>query len=198
MKENPTSNEPKKEGTNDENLKPSDDSKGPEKPDESNKPISEEEGLNFAKRVFKSEKTQDEELNSDEEKEFFKYLKDRQKYRQKVKALGLDDSPTIYYGGIHINDSTVENHGNLVGNDQNSHTNTNTGGFSGQATEKAEDTPEDTASIESVFDKAEDIKQRSFMIALATLNGYNYRIVIESTQHLQSILKRLEENEVEA
>lgn len=154
---------------------------------ESIKPVSEEEGLKSAESAFKVEGNKAEDLSLDEYKEFFKYLK----YRQRAKDLGLDDPSftTIYQGGVHIKDSNVENHGNMVGNDQTTHSSTNTGGFSGEVSNRSSDNKESIESIELVFDKCEDIKQRSFMIALAALNGCNYRIVVEASQRLQSVLQ---------
>jgi hypothetical protein len=154
---------------------------------ESLKPVSEEEGLKSAESIFKSEGKKTEDSSFDEAKEFLKYLK----FRKKAKDLGIDDpgSTTFYYqGGVHFKNSNVENHGNVVGNDQEIHSNTNTGGFAGEVRDESPDR-ESLESIDSVFDKCEDVKQRSFMIALAALNGCNYRIVVEASQRLQSILQ---------
>jgi hypothetical protein len=151
------------------------------------KPVSEEEGLKSAESVFKSEGKKNDNSSVDEDKEFLKYLK----CRKKAKDLGLDDPSftTFYYqGGVHFANSNVNNHGNVVGNDQAIHSNTNTGGFSGEVRDKPSNI-ENAESIESVFDRCEDSKQRSFMIALAVLNDCNYRIVIETSQRLQSIFQ---------
>ncbi len=157
-----------------------------ERDNEPLKPVSEEEGLKSAESVFKSEGNKAEDSNLNDDKEFLKYLK----FRKKAKDLGLDDPffTTIYHGGIHLANSTLENHGTVVGNDQAIHSNTNTGGFSGEVRDKLSNR-ESAESIEAVFDRCEDVKQRSFMIALAALNDCNYRIVIEASQRLQSILQ---------
>jgi hypothetical protein len=179
MNDNPTSDDSNKEKIDEESIKP----------------ISEEEGLKSAESIFKTEGKKSENPGSDEDKEFLKYLK----FRKKAKDLGLDESSfTIYQGGIHITDSNVENHGNFVGNDQTIDSSLNTGGFSGEVRNKSSDRNESLESIESVFDRCEDIKQRSFMIALAALNGCNYRIVLEASQRLQSILQPQAEVETEA
>jgi hypothetical protein len=167
----------------------SDSNKENEKDNESLKPVSEEEGLKSAENVFKTEgkKTDDSSLDEDEfYKFFFYYLKSR----KKLKDLGMDEPSftTIYQGGNHFANCNVENHGNVVGNDQAIHSNINTGGFSGEVRDKSSDR-ESAESIESVFDRCEDVKQRSFMIALAALNGCNYRTVVEASQRLQSILQ---------
>jgi len=113
------------------------------------------------------------------------------KNRKRAKDLGLDDSnsTTFYYqGGVHFANSNVENYGNVVGNDQTIHSSVGTGGFSGEVKDKLSD-KESSVSIESVFDRCEDLKQRSFMISLAALNGCNYRTVVEASQRLQYILQ---------
>ncbi|MEG4997122.1 hypothetical protein [Microcoleus sp. B4-D4] len=173
--------------------KPTSDDSNDDRDDESIKPISEEEGLKSAESVFKAKGNKTEDSSLDEDKEFLKYLK----YRKKAKDLRLDEPlfTTIYQGGIHITDSNVENHGNVVGNNQTTHSNANTGGFSGEVKDKPLDNKENIESIDSVFDRCEDIKQRSFMIALAALNGCNYRIVVEASQRLQSILQPQVEGE---
>lgn len=155
--------------------------------EESIQPVSEEEGLKSAKSVFKAEGDKAEDSSQDEDKEFLKYLKNR----KRAKDLGLDDSSstTFYYqGGVHFTNSNVENHGNVVGNDQTIHSNVGTGGFSGEVNDKSPD-KEGISSIEAVFDRCEDLKQRSFMISLSALNGCNYRTVVEASQRLQSILQ---------
>jgi hypothetical protein len=167
-----------------------------ENSEESIQPVSEEEGLKSAKSVFKTEGDKAEDSSLDEDKEFLKYLKNR----KRAIDLGLDDSSstTFYYqGGVHFANSNVENHGNVVGNDQTIHSNVGTGGFSGEARDKSPD-KESIASIESVFDRCEDVKQRSFMIALAALNGCNYRVVVEASQRLQTILQPQTEVDTEA
>ena len=158
-----------------------------ERDDESNEAVSEEKGLESAQSVFQGKGSNTEDSSLDEDKEFLKYLK----FRQKAKELGLDNPSftTIYHGGVHFTDSNVENHGNVVGNDQTIDSNINTGGFSGQTKSQLSDINEKIESIEAVFDNCEDIRQRSFMIALAALNGCNYRIVVETSQKLQSILQ---------
>jgi len=182
--------------SDDSNNPTSDDSNNEDKrDDESIKPGSEEEGLKSVQSLFNAEGKKTEDSSLGEDKEFLKYLK----FRKKAKDLGLDDPlfTTIYQGGIHITDSNVENHGTIVGNDQTVHSSTNTGGFSGEVTDKSSDNKESIESVESVFDRCEDIKQRSFMIALAALNGCNYRIVVEASQQLQSILQSQSEVETE-
>jgi GUN4-like len=121
MNDNPTSDDSNKEKIDEESIKP----------------ISEEEGLKFAESIFKTEGQKAENPGSDEDKEFFKYLK----FRKKAKDLGLDDPSftTIYQGGIYISDSNVENHGNFVGNDQTIDSSLNTGGFSGEVRNKSSD-----------------------------------------------------------
>lgn len=145
--------------------------------------VSEDEGLKSAESVFKAERDKDE---ANEDKEFLKYLKNR----QKAKDLGLDEPrfATYYQGGVHFTNSNVENHGNVVGNDQEIHSNIGAGGFSGEASDKSSD-KEISKSIEEIFDRCEDVKQRSFIIALAALNGCNYRLVVEASQRLQTILQ---------
>jgi hypothetical protein len=158
-----------------------------EREQESLKPVSEEEGLKSAESLFKSERKKNEDSSLDEDEEFFnKYLK----CLKKAKDIGLADPSftTIYYqGGVHFANSNVNNNGNVAGNDQAIHSNTNTGGLSGEVRDTT--SKENAESIESVFDRSEDIKQRSFMIALAVLNDCNYRIVIETSQRLQSIIQ---------
>jgi hypothetical protein len=158
-----------------------------ESDNESIKPISEDEGLKSAESIFKAEENKAEDSSLDEDKEFLKYLK----LRKKAKDLGLDDPrfTTFHYqGGIHLTNSNLENHGNMAGDDQTIHSSLDTGGFSGEARHKLPD-KEGIESIEAVFDRCEDVKQRSFMISLSALNGCNYRTVIESSQRLQSILQ---------
>lgn len=153
--------------------------------DESIEAVSEEKGLESAQSLFQGENSNTEDSSSDEDKEFLKYLR----FRQKAKELGLDNPPSTtinQYGGIHIENSNVESHGNIVGNDQ---TIENTGGFSGKTNSQSSDINEKVESIEAVFDRCQDIRQRSFMIALAAFNGCNYRIVVETSQKLQSILQ---------
>lgn len=168
------------------------DSQGNEN-DEFVKPVSEEEGLKSAESIFKAESNKVEESGLDEDKEFLKYLR----FRKRAKELGLDDPSftTIYQGGIHIKDSNLDNYGNLVGNDQAIDSNANTGGFSGATRDIKLNNQGTIQSIESVFDTCDDIKQRSFMIALAALNGCNYRVVLEASQRLQSILQSQAEGE---
>jgi hypothetical protein len=157
-----------------------------EKDNESLKPVSEEEGLKSAESVFKAEGNKAEDSILNEEKEFFKHVQ----YFRKMQDIGLYSPSVInnYHNGVHFSNSNVENHGNVVGSDQAIHTNTNRGEFSGEVRDKSSDR-ENAESIESLFDKCEDVKQRSFMIALAALNGCNYRIVVEASQRLQSILQ---------
>jgi hypothetical protein len=164
--------------------------------EESIKPVSEEEGLKSAESMFKAEGDKAEDSSLDEDKEFLKYLK----FRKKAKDLGLDDPrfTTFYYqGGVHFTNSSVENHGNVVGNDQTFHSNAGTGGFSGETKDRLPD-EENIESIEVVFDRCEDVKQRSFIIALAALNGCNYRVVVEASQRLQTILQPKAEVDTEA
>jgi hypothetical protein len=158
-----------------------------ENSEDSIQPVSAEEGLKSAKDVFKAEGDKAEDSGLDEDKEFCIYLKNR----KRAKDLGLDDSNStiIYYqGGVHFANSNIENSGSVVGNDQAIHSNAGTGGFSGEAKDISPH-KEGTASIQSVFDRCEDVKQRSFMIALAALNGCNYRVVAEASQRLQTILQ---------
>jgi hypothetical protein len=132
-----------------------------ESSEESIQPVSEEEGLKSAKSVFKAEGDKAEDSSLGEDKEFLKYLK----YRKRAKDLGLDESTstTFYYqGGVHFKNSNVENHGNVVGNDQTIHSNIGTGGFSGEARDKSPD-KESIASIESVFDRCEDVLRYAFL-----------------------------------
>jgi len=147
-----------------------------EKDDEFIKPISEEEGLKSAESFFKSETNRDNnDISLEEDKEFVKYLK----FRKKAKDLGLEEFSTTtinYQGGVHIKDSNVKNHGNIAGNDQTVHSNINSGGFSGGFHEKSFNDNESTESIEAIFDRCEDIEQRSFIIALAVLNGCKYNV----------------------
>lgn len=148
--------------------------------------VSEEEVLKSVQNRFKADNRSED--TSLEDKEFIKYLR----FRKRAKEIGLDDQqPSVinnnyYDGGIHINDSNVENYGDVVGNNK---TTTNTGGFSGEVRSKAPNDEENVQSIEAVFDRCEDIKQRCFIITLAVLNGCNYRIVLESSLQLQSILQ---------
>jgi hypothetical protein len=163
---------------------------------ESNKPVSEEEGLKSAESMFKAEGNMADDSTLNEEKEFFKHVQ----YFKKMQDLGICSPSVInnYHNGVHFSNSNVENHGNVVGNDQAIHTNTNNrGGFSAEVRDKSSD-PENTESIDSIFDKCEDVKQRSFMIALAALNGCNYRIVVEASQRLQSIIQSKAGVEIEA
>lgn len=167
-----------------------------ESDDKSIKPVSEEEGLKSAESMFKAEGDKAEDSSLDEDKEFFKYLKNR----KKAIDLGLDDPKSItfhYQGGIHLTNSNLENHGSIAGNDQTIHSNPGTGGFSGEARDNSPH-KESIESIETVFDRCEDVKQRSFMISLSALNGCNYRTVIEASQRLQSILQPQAEVETEA
>jgi len=144
--------------------------------------ISEEEGLKSAEKIFKTEESNTDDTSPDENREFLKFLR----YRKRAKELGLNDpSTTIYQGGIHVKDSNLHNYGNLVGNDQ-----IISSDRSIKYTEDSEaQSSECDKEIESVFDECEDIAQRSFMIALAALNGCNYRIVVEASQKLQTIIQ---------
>lgn len=150
--------------------------------------VSEEEGLKSAESVFKEARDRSEDSALEEDREFMKYLR----FRKRAKELGIDDPSftTIYQGGIHISDSTVENSGNFVGNDQLLHPtpNNSVGGFSGEPSEQAcKDS--NLESIERIFDECDSTEKRSFMIALAALNGCNYRIVIETSKQLLSIIQ---------
>lgn len=168
-----------------------------ESEDESTDRVSEEEGLKSAESLFKAESlNNEEESNLDESKEFLKYLR----FRKKAKDLGLEDSTSTsfyYQGGVHFKDSNVRNHGNIVGEDQVFNQKID-------AEEVSDDfqsvVPEQTAieSIETVFDRCEDIQKRSFMISLAVLNGCNYRLVLEASQLLQTILQPHAEADAEA
>ena len=115
-----------------------------ERDDESNEAVSEEKGLESAQSVFQGKGSNTEDSSLDEDKEFLKYLK----FRQKAKELGLDNPSftTIYHGGVHFTDSNVENHGNVVGNDQTIDSNINTGGFSGQTKSQLSDINENIES----------------------------------------------------
>ncbi|NEO57631.1 MAG: hypothetical protein F6K54_33925 [Okeania sp. SIO3B5] len=152
--------------------------------------ISEEEGLESAESVFNTEADKAEDSTLDEEKEFGRLL--FKLFYTKAKEVGIDSlfSTTThysyYYDSIHIKDSPVEiENGNLVRGDLNA----NTKGFSGEKRNKSVDNQEKNESIESVFDRREDVKTRSFMIALAALNGCNYRTVDQASKKLQSILE---------
>jgi hypothetical protein len=145
------------------------------------KSISEEEGLKSAEKFFKTEESKTEDTSPDEDREFLKFLS----YRKRAKELGLDSpSTTIYQGGVHVKDSNLQNYGNIVGNDQTIYPNSST-----QNREESEASSDCDRKIELVFDECEDIAQRSFMIALAALNGCNYRVVVEASQKLQTIIQ---------
>lgn len=158
-------------------------SKGDEenKNQESVNSFSDEDGFNAAiKAGFNSVK--DDSI--DDYKEFLEKL---------LKFFG-EPSVTINYnyhqGGIHIKDSDIHNSGNFVGNDQTVHSsNPNEDKISeGKADGKILDN-EESESIESIFDRCDDLKKCSFMMALTTLNGYNYRVVVETSERLQAIIQ---------
>jgi hypothetical protein len=141
--------------------------------------VSDEEGFKSAEKVFKIESDTDD--SPDEDRGFLKYLS----YRKRARDLGLDaPSTVINQSGIHIKDSYLNNYGNIVGNDQaisSSH--------SAQDAAEREAQSSSHEEIEFVFDECKDISQRSFMVALAVLNGCNYRVVLEASQKLQTILQ---------
>lgn len=174
------------------------DSNEGEQSEESVELISEEEGLKSAEKFFKAEFNEAKDSNSsaDEDKEFYKKLSE---FAKNLKDLGLEDlfATKIYYGGNHFKNSNVENYGNVVGSSQTNYSKTNSGDLSEEINGKSQDSKEKIESIESVFDECEDIKQRSFMIALAALNGCNYRTVVKAAQRFQSILQPKEEVETE-
>ena len=145
------------------------------------KPISEQEGLKSAEKFFKIDENKTEDTSIDEDREFLKFLS----YHKRAKDLGLDaPSTTIYQGGVHFKDSNLQNYGNILGNDQSVSSNSST-----QEMGESENTSNYDKDIESVFDECEDIAQRSFMIALAALNGCNYRLVVEASHKLQKIIR---------
>jgi hypothetical protein len=149
--------------------------------------VSEKEGLKSAEKIFKTEKSETKDSTPNEDREFNTYLK----HCKRAKDLGLNDPTTIYQGGLHIKDSNLKNYGNIAGNDQTIYTDSPII-FSGEPGNESIN----EKKIEAVFDDCEDIEQRSFMIALAALNGCNYRLVAEASQRLQSIVKPPEETKI--
>lgn len=146
--------------------------------DESVKPLSEEEGLNAAKDFFEGneEEREDKELAT-----FLRYLV---KHSKKSSA-----ELTINIGGTHFTGSTI-NAQNIVAHDQKIGS-----AVHGDDSGKHTDETSDSSSIEEIFDKHENIKDRSFMIALAVLEGCNYRYVLNTSRQLQSILQPKEKTE---
>jgi hypothetical protein len=149
--------------------------------------FSDEDGLRAA---IKAEDNSVKDDSLDDDREFFKYLK----FCKKAKELGLNESSftTIYnyQDGIHIKDSNIKNNGNFIGHDQIVHSsNPNEDKISeGKADSKILDN-EESESIESIFDRCDDLKKCSFMMALTTLNGCNYRVVLEASERLQAIIQ---------
>jgi hypothetical protein len=158
-----------------------------ENDDEAVNTVSEEEGLKSAEKIFKTEENKAEDSTLNEDREFLIYLK----HCKRAKDLGFNDPTTIYQGGLHIKDSNLENYGNIAGNDQTIYTGSPII-FSGETGNESVN----EKKIEAVFDECEDVTQRSFMIALAALNGCNYRLVAEASQRLQSIVKPPEETKI--
>jgi hypothetical protein len=157
--------------------------------------VSEEEGLKSAENIFKDVKDRPEDSAPDEDKEFVKYLR----FRKRAKDLGIDESSftTIYQGGVHIADSTIENSGSFVGGDQTTRRDPDvTGGFSGKHVGSSSRNG-DADSIETVFDQCDSVEQRSFMITLAALNGCNYRTVIGASQQLLLAIQPKDEVDLE-
>jgi hypothetical protein len=147
--------------------------------------FSDEDGL---KAAIKAEDNSVKDDSLDDDREFLKYLQ----FCRKAKELGLNEPSftTIYQGGIHIKDSDIKNSGNFVGNDQTVHSsNPNEDEISeGKNDGKILDN-EKSESIESIFDRCDDLKKCSFMMALTTLNGCNYRVVLEASEKLQAIIQ---------
>ena len=170
-------------------------SKGDEdnKNKESVSSFSDEDGLRAA---IKAEDNSVKDDSLDDDKEFLKYLK----FCKKAKELGLNESSftTIYQGGIHIKDSDIQNSGNFVGNDQTFHSsNPDEDEISKGKTDGKILDNEESESIESIFDGCDDLKKRSFMMALTTLNGCNYRVVAEASERLQAIIQpKIQENTI--
>ncbi len=188
--DDPNVNEPQSEDFN------SDKTESTEGEDnESVEAISEEEGLESAESVFNPEANQAEDSGLDAEKEFFKFIS----FCKKAQELGLENlfgTTNNYYDGIHIKDSHVESkNGHFVGRNLKTHSNVNNEGSPGEQSNKSVGNREKNESIESVFDRREDVKQRSFMIALAALNGCNYRTVDKASKKLQSIFEPQEKLE---
>jgi hypothetical protein len=171
-------------------------SKGDEdnKNKESVNSFSDEDGLRAA---IKAEDNSLKDDSLDDDREFLKYLK----FCKKAKELGLNEPSftTIYHDGIHIKNSDIKNSGNISGKDQTVHSNN----FNHDTTsdeEKADSNildNEECESIELIFDGCDDLKKRSFMMALTTLNGCNYRVVAEASERLQAIIQpKIQENTI--
>ena len=147
--------------------------------------FSDEDGLRAA---INAEDNSVKDDSLDDEKGLLKFLK----FYKKAKELGLNESyfTTIYQGGIHIKDSDIQNSGNFVGNDQTVHSsNPNEDEISEGKTDSKTLDNEESESIESIFDGSNDLKKRSFMMALTTLNRCNYRVVLEASERLQAIIQ---------
>ncbi|CAK8715520.1 MAG: hypothetical protein CDV28_1174 [Candidatus Electronema aureum] len=154
--------------------------------DESVKPLSEEEGLNAAKSFLDG----NEEVRED--KEFATFLRYLVKFSKKARELGIEglfSTTTIYnQGGNHFSGCDVGAQ-NIVGHNQKIGSAIH-GDDSGKHIEERSD-----SSIEEIFDEHENVKDRSFMIALAVLEGCNYRYVLNTSRQLQSILQPKEKTE---
>jgi hypothetical protein len=145
--------------------------------DESTNPLSEEEGLNAAKGFLDG----NEEVREDKELEA--YLRYIFKHGKK-----LSDGLTINIGGNHFSGCDVGAQ-NIVGHNQKIGSAIH-GDDSGKHIEERSD-----SSIEEIFDEHENVKDRSFMIALAALEGCDYRVVVDTSHRLQSILQPKEKEE---
>ncbi len=148
--------------------------------DEYVKPLSEEEGLNAAKDFLEG----NEEVRED--KDFATFLRYLVKHSKKSSS-----ELTINIGGTHFSGSTI-NAQNIVAHDQKIGSAVHVDD-SGKNIEEAAD----SSSIEEIFDKHENVKDRSFMIVLAALEGFNYRDVVNTSHRLQSILQPKEKEETE-
>jgi hypothetical protein len=157
--------------------------------------VSEEEGLKSAENIFKDVKDRPEDSAPDEDKEFVKYLR----FRKRAKDLGIDESSftTIYQGGVHIADSTIEIVAALwevtkLPDEILMLREAFSGKHVGSSSRNG-----DADSIETVFDQCDSVEQRSFMITLAALNGCNYRTVIGASQQLLLAIQPKDEVDLE-
>lgn len=137
--------------------------------------ISDEDAFKSVEEVLRKEKSDDDKSALNEDIKFFEFIK----YFERAQKLGIGKATTSYHGGVHIVNSNVSNSGSITGNDQ----------LNSQYDRGGSKDEIFANTVESIFDKDENLESRSFMIALAALNGCSYHVVLEASQYLQSIIE---------
>jgi hypothetical protein len=137
--------------------------------------ISDEDAFKSVEEILRKEKSDDDKSELNEDIKFFEFIK----YFERAQKLGIGKATTSYHGGVHIVNSNVSNSGSITGNDQ----------LNNQYDEGGNIDEIFTDTVESIFDKDENLESRSFMVALAALNGCSYHVVLEASHYLQSIIE---------